>query len=161
MHRHDGHHPFTAFDGGANSRVRVRHVQVEVLRSAIDQERVGVEIAHHFGRRGEGHGRDHDRIALFHAHRFQGEVEGGGAGVDGDGMGMTEVAGELVFELFDARAGGEPAALERSDDLVDFLRTEAGLKKGDFHRKAGLKDHGTRTKSEIRSSKSETNTGKD
>ncbi len=91
-----------------------------------------VEIAHDFGRRGKRHRRHHHRIALLDADGVEREVERGGAGVDGDGVRVSQEAREFLLELLDARSRGQPAALERGDDLVDLFRAEAGFVEGNF-----------------------------
>ena len=95
-----------------------------------------VEIALDFGRRGERHRRHHHRIALLDADGIEREVERRGAGVDGDGVRVPQEARELLLELLDPRPRRQPATLERGDDLVDLLRTEAGFVEGDVHRKS-------------------------
>jgi len=49
---------------------------------------------------------------------------------------VVEVLGELTLEQFRFRPGRKPSALERINDLVDFLSANAGFVEWNFHEKS-------------------------
>src|SRR5207302_1757599 len=111
----------------------VRDVEIEILYTAISQDRARAEVPDHLGRGGERHGGHDHALARLQANGFQREVQCGGAGIDRDGVLVFEVIGELTLELFRPGPGREPATLERINNLVDFLSTDAGFVEWNFH----------------------------
>ena len=132
MDWHDCGDGLSGGQGGLEFAFGVGDVQVEILQSAIDEDGTSAEVTDNLGRGGEGHGRNEDPLPCFEADGFEGEVESGGAGIDGDGVLLMDVAGKFGLELFGPWAGREPAAFEGGDDFVDFLRADAGFVEGNF-----------------------------
>ena len=99
---------------------------------AISQDWASAQVTDHLGSSGKGHGGHDDTLAGLKADGFEREVQGGGAGIEGDGVFLIQVGGEIALELLGLGARGEPTALEGIDDLRDFLRADAGFVEGDF-----------------------------
>ncbi len=146
-------------------------VDVEGRRVAVDEHRVGAEVADDLGRRGERPRRHEHLVAGGDAQGLEREVEAGGRGVDGDGVerpvphrrrgGLGRRAGgrsrstlrrggeagaqgggELGFEGRGVRSGGEPPAAHRLDDGRDLLLPDVG--RCERHDIAGLFGHPVR-----------------
>jgi hypothetical protein len=62
---------------------------------------------------------------------LKGQVQGGGAGVDGDGVFGAEVASEFGLELVRARAGGQPAGADGVGDFGDLGFVGVGAGEGE------------------------------
>ena len=115
---------------GFNSLSGSGYIDVQVVRSAIDQQRNGIEITHHFGRGCKRHRRDYDRLAGFQSDRFERQMQRRGAGINRYRMGVLNVTRKLPLELFCFRTARQPAGPQAIDHLTDFRLTDARLIKG-------------------------------
>ena len=83
---HDGDDFAAGGEFGFDPALGVGDIEIEVVGPAIGQDGASAEVADDFGRGGEGHGGHQDALAGFETDGFEGQVEGGGAGVQGDGV---------------------------------------------------------------------------
>ena len=130
---HDGDDFLAGSEFGFDPALGIGDVEVEIFDLAVDEDGAGAEVTDDFGGGGEGHRGHNDALTGLEADGFEGEVQCGGAGVDGDGVFLRDIGGEVFFELLGSRAGGEPAAFEGGDDFVDFFGADTGFVEGDFH----------------------------
>ena len=139
VHRHDG--LGARIDGGLDrTRVDVQGEWVDV-----DQADIGAQVAHHFGRGGEGVGGGDDLVARADADGFKCQVQARGGRVDGQamqGLAVHVVAaqefGEVLLKAAGLGPGGDPAAAQRVHDFGDFVFTDVGQREG----QKGLIGHG-------------------
>src|SRR5206468_315526 len=82
---------------------------------------------------GEGHGGYDDPLSSLEANGFEGQVQGGGAGIDRDRVLMSEILRKFHFKLLGLRAGRQPAAPERIHHLAYLVFADGRLVEGDFH----------------------------
>ena len=95
----------------------------------VDEHGDGAEGEHRVGGGGEGEGGYGDPAARADAHRGEGELEGGGAAGDRDGVACAAEGGELDLEGGDLGATGQLATLEHPGDGGALL--EPDLRGGD------------------------------
>ena len=69
----------------------------------------------------EGHGGGDHFVTGTDAAREHGEVEGGGAGIDGNGEARALVSREFGLELVGPGSGPDPSAPHAPDHLLDLL----------------------------------------
>ena len=133
VHRHDGL-------GARRDRFLDRGgVDVQRRRVDVDQLHVGTQVAHHLGGGGEGVGGRDDLVAGADAQGLQRQVQAGGGGIDGHRMQrrVTEKGPEILFEALRLGAGGDPAALQRIDDLGNLVLADLGQGEGEEGRAVG------------------------
>ena len=122
---------FASREGGFDSPVDIRDVEVEVRRPAIDQQRRGAEIADHLSRGRKRHRWHHDRLAGLQSDRFECQMQRGGAGIDRDCVSVPYVAGKLRLKLFCLRTGRQPTGPQTIYHLIDFRLADTRLVKRD------------------------------
>jgi hypothetical protein len=86
MDGHDGCDFAAGGQFGFDAVPGVGGVQVEVFRAAVDEDGAGVEVADDFGGGSEGHCRHENALPCFEPDCFEGQVKGGGAGVQSNGV---------------------------------------------------------------------------
>jgi hypothetical protein len=131
--RHNGHNLFTPRPCLFDTPVRILHVQVEIILPTIDQQRFGVEVANHFGGRGERHRRHHNGIAGLDADRFESQMQRRSARIERDRVLLIHIGGKLLLEAFGLRPSSEPAGFQGIDNFFDFGVADAGLVEWNFH----------------------------
>ena len=94
--------PGLRLDGGAGER-RI-HVPAALL--AVDEDRTGAEVGDRRGRGDEGEVGAQHLVAGTDAGQAEGEVQGGGAGRERDGVRRADQGRELLLERVDVRPTG-------------------------------------------------------
>lgn len=119
------------FGAGGDGRFEQIGVEVEIVGADVYQHRAGIEVTDDLGGGGEGVGGGDDLIAARQADGFQGQVHGGGAGVDGDGVFGSHCLGEFGFKLSGFGASRDPAGEQRLTDFGQFGFVYVGQGKGE------------------------------
>ena len=60
-------------------------------------------------------------------------MQRGGAGIDGDGVLMSEILRKFLFKLLGLRPGRQPAAAERIHHFANLVLADRRFIKGNFH----------------------------
>ena len=115
MHRND--RPRAAGDLAAD----VLQVQRQGMRIDVGEDRHRQAIGHAMGRGDERH-RGHDHfMPVVHVQEFQGQVQGGRAGIHRHGVGGADEFGELLFELRGFRPQPDPSRAQHFGNRVDLF----------------------------------------
>ena len=138
MDRQNRHDLLAAAERLLDPPFRIRNVQVEVRFPAIHQQRRRIEITNHLGRRREGHrGNDH-RVVGPEAHGLQSQMQRGGAGIQGHGVFLGDVTGELLLEAFGFGPGGQPAGFQAVQHLANLGVGQTWTVERNLHRMKSL-----------------------
>ena len=91
------------------------------MRIDVGEDRHRQAIGHAMGRRDERH-RGHDHfMPVVHVEEFQGQVQGGRAGIHRHGIGGADEFGELLFELGGFRPQADPSRAQHFGNRVDLF----------------------------------------
>ena len=123
MDREDG--PGTGRDFAPD----VRRVDIHALRFHVRQHRGGPGVDDGVGRGREGQGRRDDFVARLEFQAEQAQVQGGGAGMHGNGMLRAAVGGKGLLEARDFRACAQPAVAQAVHNFRDVGFRNEGLAK--------------------------------
>ena len=106
--------------------VDLADVEVERRRVDVDQHRRRTREPDDVRGRGEGVGRDDHLVALPDPEREHGQVEGGGAIRDGDGVLDPAGRRDELLQLLDLRPHRQGAGLEDGPDFRQLLLPQLG-----------------------------------
>ena len=110
-----------------NDRAGERGIHVPALFFGIDEDGLGSEVGDGRGRCDEGERRTKYFIPGADSGETEGEMQGGGAGRNGDGMFRADDDGEIFFERVEIRTGRrDPIGLESFQDVFDFRGADIG-----------------------------------
>ena len=101
-----------------NSGLDQVRIEVKVSGANIDKHRLCLKVAHGFGRGCKGVGAGDHLVAPLRANRFQGQVHGRRAEVDGDGVFGPKGSRKLSLELASLGAGGDPTRSQGVHHLI-------------------------------------------
>jgi len=106
-------------------------IKIQSIGLTVHEYRIGLEIKHDFGRRGEGHRRHDDVVALLDPDRIQRQMKGRGSGIHRNGMLRANIPSKILFEALDFGTGGQPSGPECLDDRLNLSFTNRRPMKGD------------------------------
>ena len=133
MDRQNGGDFYSASDRLFDPPFRIRKVQVEIVFPTIHQQRGGIKIADHLGGRCKGHGRNDDRFVRLQADGLQRQMQRRRAGIQSDGIFLSDKIGKFLLELFRPWTRGQPTGVQTIQHGLDLGVGQARAVKGDLH----------------------------
>jgi len=127
MHGNDGGHVDPFGQGRLDLSLGIRDVQVEIFGTAIHEQRARAKVADDLGGGGKSHRGDDYSLPGLEANGFEGEVQSGGAGVEGDGVFLAKISRKLRLELLGLRPRRQPTAAQSVNDFVDLVLADRGF----------------------------------
>src|SRR5574337_1225357 len=116
-------------DGSCSPGDKRRHcrgIDVERVRSAVGQDRMGPEVSHHFSGGGKRVGGQDHLVTSFKPNCLQSEMERGSTRVHGNGMLGPNVGSECLFKSSDLWTGCEPPRSKYTDNFGDLFLANRG-----------------------------------
>src|ERR1017187_4615827 len=133
VHRDDGAQSFAPCYCRGTHGAGMVTIEVQILLTAIHQQRLGVEISDHLCCSGESHSRHKDRLPSLQADAFQCQMQSSRCAIDRDGMPHTHVSSEFRFKLFGFWPCRQPTRAQRIDHFVDLIVSDYRPKERYLH----------------------------